>query len=466
MTPPLAVRNLTSTPIVIKRVERFEDPNTLQSKASGHFSGSKHTTSIAPSAPQLGKHANSFQHRDLDIALAPFESYTLTHPGQEQDQNASILSSTTLRLTIESPDGGRYRIDTNPSYTQKSSQSFTPLSPNPPTSYTALFHPSIPTAHLTIHTNHLQDYRKWMSTLPDTLPLSALSIPGTHNSHTHHRALPSVRCQVVDVKTQLENGIRFLDIRVQPAHATDTTKKDLYLVHGAFPVSLTGAKLLAPLLQICYAFLARHPSETIIVSLKREGVGAATDQHLARILQQHYFAPHATNWHTSNTLPYLGAARGKLILLRRYHTEDTADPPGLDATSWPHNATHALLPEPNICIQDFCEIMVPAAIALKATYANEHLVRAAGAIHHIPGVNTDLRHPVPMEALYLNFLSGSNFWKVGCWPGRIARVVNRGAEEWVCGGFHLEAEGEGEGSEVRRAGTGDGSTGVVIMDCG
>ena len=65
-----------------------------------------------------------------------------------------------------------------------------------------------------------------MSKLKDETPLSALSIPGTHNSPTHHTALPSVRCQAVGVKEQLNNGVRFLDLRVQPENADDPSKVD------------------------------------------------------------------------------------------------------------------------------------------------------------------------------------------------------------------------------------------------
>ncbi|KAJ4326126.1 hypothetical protein N0V94_000288 [Neodidymelliopsis sp. IMI 364377] len=268
----LTIRNLTSEPFSISRIERFEDPNTLQSKARGYFFGANNGTSASPSAPELGEHAQSFNHKDLNIALEPFESYTLSGPGNQQDGSGSIQSGSTVRLTIDSASSGRHRIDTNPSYTQRSIQKLTPLSPNPTQTFTALFHPSQPTPHLTIRTDSSIDYKTWMSTLPDTLPISALSIPGTHNSHTYYRALPSVKCQCVDIKTQLENGIRFLDIRAQPTHAHDPSKKDMYLVHGAFPISLTGPKYLSPILDTIYAFLTAHPSETILVSLKREGV--------------------------------------------------------------------------------------------------------------------------------------------------------------------------------------------------
>ncbi|KAJ4341770.1 hypothetical protein N0V87_001433, partial [Didymella glomerata] len=202
----------------------------------------------------------------------------------------------------------------------------------------------------------------------------------------------------------------------------------MYLVHGAFPISLTGPKYLTPILETCYAFLAAHPSETILVSLKREGVGSSTDEHFARILQDHYIGPNASKWHTAPTIPYLSSVRGKCVLVRRYTT--ASDPPsmyssgsGLDATAWPYNCTSAVFPpsQPTFNLQDFCEVLIPAAITQKVQYANEHLVRAAAVTHHIPGTTTDATNPVPPGPLYLNFLSGSNFWKRACWPENIAR---------------------------------------------
>lgn len=41
-------------------------------------------------------------------------------------------------------------------------------------------------------------------------------------------------------------------------------------------------------------------------------------------------------------------------------------------------------------------------------------------------------------------------------------------EEWLCGGHHLEGQADGGGGTdmgIKRAKSGDGSTGVVIMDC-
>ena len=299
MVPLCSVRNLSSTPISVKRIETFLDLSSLQSKSSGYLFISNNTTAAVPTSPSLGQHSRNYTHQDVDITLNPFESYPLEQERQDDARDGTAAPSAILRLTLETLSGERYRIDIHPSYTQKSTRALTPLCSSPSTSYIALFHPSRPTPHLTIHSNHRIKYDKWMAGIPDMMPLSALSIPGTHNSHTHYRALPSVRCQHVDVKTQLDNGIRFLDIRLQPVHATDTTKKDLYLVHGAFPVSLTGPKYFEPVLETCYDFLVAHPSETILISLKREGIGNATDEHLAHILDKHYITPHSSKWYTA-----------------------------------------------------------------------------------------------------------------------------------------------------------------------
>ncbi|KAF2198213.1 1-phosphatidylinositol phosphodiesterase precursor [Delitschia confertaspora ATCC 74209] len=484
MASPLTIRNLTSNPIYLKLIESFEDPNSLQSKPSAFPFASKNISSSAPSAPKLGEHAQTFHRQEPNIQLVPFESYTTKSQSLAEDVRESLLSrSLVLRITIEAPNGDRHRIDTNPTYTQKSSLNFVPLSPAPSHSFRALYHPGTPTSHLTIQDTFLNDLSSWMSLLPSTLPLSAISIPGTHNSHTHYRALPSVRCQSVPVKTQLENGIRFLDIRVMPAQAGKVDKKDLYLVHGAFPVSLTGSKYFEPILETCYDFLDRHKSETILLSLKREGTGSSTDEELSQILDKYYISPHKDKWYLGPEIPYLKDVRGKLVLIRRYkiHESVKTSPEsnyyGLDATSWPHNSTHAI--HGPFCVQDYCEIMKPSMIPEKLGYSKEHLARAAECTAFIPGVNTDKTNPVPSGPLYLNFLSGSNFWNAGTWPEKVSLPINRGIEEWICKSHHLEhpsnleederKEREQEGQNralgvVKRVQQGDGGTGVVVMD--
>lgn len=472
----LTVRNLTESSLHFKQVEVVEDLSSFQSPANDPLWRRSSTSTRAGTAPR-----NDLQCLDLHMNLGPFQSLQLNTAGLLAP--SSSLSTLMLRLTIRDQEDNDYHLDINPSHTQKSSQPCTPLSTLDST-LTALFHPGPPSPHLTLHTNNTINYTKWMSSFPAALPLSALSIPGTHNSHTSYRALPSVRCQLVDIATQFAHGIRFLDIRLQPIHSKDITKKDLLLVHGAFPVSLTGPKYFAPILQTCYAFLSTNPSETIIMSLKREGTGGASDEHFAQVLMNHYITPNASKWYMGDTIPTLGSARGKIVLLRRYKVPLTASSElqGLDATLWPDSAQHALFPSPvpTFCLQDFHAVLEPGLIQAKVGYCNEHLERAGACIHvhnsvKLSGAGDEsgfIEGQGQVQPLYLNFLSASNFWRRACWPENIAKVLNRGVEEWLCRGHGLEAEvtvsagNEGNtGPVTRKVKSGDGVTGIVIMDC-
>jgi len=476
MSSPLTLRNLSSVLVRFAVVETFEDPNTLQSKQS-YFSFAPRNTTSSNSSSKLAEQAQSFIGQRPDIYLSPFESYT-PQINYQNGEDSTQLKTFIIRLTIVADNGQRYRIDVNPTYTQKTWISVVPLSPNPAKLFDAIYHPSSPTSHLTIVDGESLNLSAWMADIPSELPLSAISIPGTHNSHTCYRALPSVRCQAVSVQAQLENGIRFLDIRVVPS--LPDYAKDLALVHGDFPISLTGTKYLEPVLQTCYKFLGDHESECILISLKREGMRKATDEELSQILDKHYITPHKDKWYIGTAVPYLKDVRGKLVLIRRYNIHESlkASPEdhsyGLDATAWPHNSTHAL--HGPFCVQDYCEVMKPAMIPEKSQYSKEHLERAAKCTAFVPGVNTDEKNPVPAGPLYLNFLSGSNFWSMGTWPNKISLRLNRDIEEWICRRHHLEraseleegdtigiAEGNASGV-IKKALQGDGSTGVVVMD--
>src|SRR5205814_5545628 len=113
------------------------------------------------------------------------------------------------------------------------SQNVTALMGDPPHQYTGIFLANI--SLLSIHSS--PELECWMKSVNDSTPISTLSIPGTHNSPACLRALPSIRCQAVSLREQLENGIRFLDVRVE---AENPEKDGLILVHDGFPISLIG----------------------------------------------------------------------------------------------------------------------------------------------------------------------------------------------------------------------------------
>ena len=79
-----------------------------------------------------------------------------------------------------------------------------------------------------------------MNDLPDSLKLSKISIPGTHDSATLH-GCPSIGAgycvtQHMKIPEQLSAGIRFFDIRLKQ---DSTDKKKFYIYHGRAYLDIT-----------------------------------------------------------------------------------------------------------------------------------------------------------------------------------------------------------------------------------
>merc|ERR1719478_1063063 len=99
------------------------------------------------------------------------------------------------------------------------------------------------------------DLSGWMGDiLPDDLPISSVSLPGTHNSASFAIGPPRMaaivaagRCQARDLSAQLRMGVRFLDLRVKPNGA---------LSHG--PINC-GILCLQDAFSVFSAFLRMHP---------------------------------------------------------------------------------------------------------------------------------------------------------------------------------------------------------------
>ncbi|KAK5691242.1 hypothetical protein LTR97_011896 [Elasticomyces elasticus] len=446
---PITIRNLTAQPLTIKLVERYEAPNpkdflpgggfsTLTSNVTGLFGNKSSNKSV-------GDKAQSFTKQDVDVRMEPFS----THPTDIRETERSPTEI--LRLTFQGDGGGKWRIDTpTPSST---SQKLVPLTPEPKHEYTAIY---LPSSHfLAIYES--TNMQCWMRELTDATPLSAISMPGTHNSPTHHAALPSVRCQAVSPREQLENGVRFFDIRVQPTDPDDPKDDGLNLVHGVFPISLTGPKKFRPLVTMILEFLRQNPSETLILSLKREGTGTATDAQLSTILKDHYTNPQ--EWCTQPHVPTLGEARGKIVLVRRFALADRLKGEwdgrgwGLNAENWAYNTPDCTYGD--VRVQDFCEVLETENIDKKIGFCCDHFERAASVVCPVPG------DAAPAGPLYLNFLSASNFWKVGCWPDKIAAKLNPAVTAFLCEKHDIGDKGaDGPGQAVE----GDGGVGIVVCD--
>jgi len=453
MAPPLVtIRNITNVPLTLVLVEHF-DPVEQGFHVKNITHGFAHVTNsigitnstTRRAVPEIPEDATSFKTRELSIPIPPFE---LVHT----DVMAVINDpKERLRLTFQTQMGGKHQMYCPVPTTETAG--LVALAPNPLVRFTGIYLPE--ESFVALFTS--SQPKTWMQALPDNTPLGALSIPGTHNAPTHHQAPPSVRCQAVSPLEQLRNGVRFFDIRVQVPEPYDPGSDRLNLVHAVFPISLTGNKLFRDLYNACREFLNNNPSETLVMSIKREGSGKGTDEQLSRILKSHYTNPR--EWFTQPRVPTLAESRGKIVLVRRF----ALDPPlreewggtgwGIDGQTWADNTPCNTCPSGDLCVQDFYEVLETPSIDQKITYARDQLERSGCCTFDSSHMQVENNQKIP---LYINFLSASNFWKVGCWPEKIAARVNPAIVKHLCEEHMLQP-----GGGVKE---GDWSTGVVVAD--
>ncbi|WP_102407729.1 phosphatidylinositol-specific phospholipase C [Parabacteroides bouchesdurhonensis] len=171
-------------------------------------------------------------------------------------------------------------------------------------------------------------YSTWMKNIDDSTPLCKISIPGTHDSGASQHGGVGIITQDISIPTQLRQGIRCFDIRLQ---AMDNNKLGIY--HGPFFQDIYWEE---NVLTEFIDFLKRNPSETLIVFLKKEN-GKITDYaHLLSVIlekpeYQTYFM------HDFRSDITLGNCRGKILFLHRDHAMDNY--PGAECSGWEDNAT-------------------------------------------------------------------------------------------------------------------------------
>ena len=107
-------------------------------------------------------------------------------------------------------------------------------------------------------------------------------------------------------------------------------------------------------------------------------------------------------------------------------------------------------------MQDYYEVLETESIDKKIRYSEAQLDRSAACMCILPSMGTQgADGPARKQPIYLNFLSASNFWKVGCWPERIAARLNPAIVDYLCR-KHNEPD---SGKQI-----GDGCTGIVVCD--
>ncbi|KVE93521.1 phosphatidylinositol diacylglycerol-lyase [Burkholderia vietnamiensis] len=192
-----------------------------------------------------------------------------------------------------------------------------------------------------------------MSALDDARPLHTLTLPGSHDTCAYTVDDPLVRTQRAPLAAQLAHGVRLLDIRCR--HRCDTF--DIH--HGAIALGMSFDDVLAD----CARFLAAHPRECIVMSVKDEWPAHACTRGFDATFDAHRARHPALRWHAGRALPALGGVRGAIVLLRRFRS---GRPLGIDLSAWPDNATFTIEhPDASFVIQDEYRVPVVGSIQYK-----------------------------------------------------------------------------------------------------
>ena len=168
--------------------------------------------------------------------------------------------------------------------------------------------------------------KRWMTALPDNMPLHDLLIPGTHDSAADEAygwavlAPQATKTQNRDIPAQLAGGVRALDIRVNGG-------ADMYVVHGDVQV---GGHVEDVALNPVRDFLRDNPGETVILLFKSD-TGGYTEPYMSNALS--IFAKYLDYLYTGDlSTARIGDLRGKMVVLTRNRVNGFYG--GADFTNW------------------------------------------------------------------------------------------------------------------------------------
>lgn len=150
----------------------------------------------------------------------------------------------------------------------------------------------------------------WMSKVSDDVNILDLSIPGTHDSGAQHSiADVAGKCQDLSISSQLEIGVRFLDLRLQ------LVNDEFRVVHSFVDQDLKFETVVEDL----YSFIKNYNSEFLIISIKEDNSGVNStisfDQALIKALKPY---EDVFMLNESKLPKTLGDARSKIYILSRF----------------------------------------------------------------------------------------------------------------------------------------------------
>jgi len=227
----------------------------------------------------------------------------------------------------------------------------------------------------------------WMSTLPDSMKMSYMSLPGTHDSMARFGG-DSVQTQVMDLQTQLMAGIRVLDIRILFEANTFDLCRGIIPQPGNFDT----------VMQTVSNFLQQYPRETVFMRIKDETNGllnTMTFEEVFSVYHSRYSYVFWNNTHPESKAgpvnPTLGELRGKVVVLQDFTASQSY---GLA-----YNSLNA---------QDNYNLTTNWDLYNKWTNVKDQLALAnlVGQLC-LPGISCMTLLPGNENKLYINYLSGA-----------------------------------------------------------
>jgi len=225
----------------------------------------------------------------------------------------------------------------------------------------------------------------WMSKVPDDQSLALMTIPGTHQSCARYGGVYS-ECQTMSITEQLNNGIRFFDIRCR-------VMGDAYTIHHEM---MYQEMVFGGVLDECMEFLNNHPNETILMKIKQE-YSKASDYEFIEIFNNYKTkkgyknVAYGDKMFISYSVPNLKEVRGKIVIISQVA--------GLPGIQWP-----------SVNVQDDYWVSSIFGISEKFDKVKKHLGTAAQ------------EHSRGNRKLHANFASGASYF---AFPYIIARSVNK-----------------------------------------
>ncbi|KAF8415897.1 PLC-like phosphodiesterase [Boletus edulis BED1] len=171
-----------------------------------------------------------------------------------------------------------------------------------------------------------RDTSCFLASIPDSVPLSCLMLPGTHETMALY-GWPISQCQYKPLDTQLHAGIRVTDIRLSIIDGR------LIAYHGIFPEFTPFADILVTL----HNFLTSPStaSETVVVSIKQEDWDTELFPQLVH--DEIVASPGGLQmWFLENRIPNLGEVRGKAVMFSRFGSDGCTN--GIHPPIWPDSA--------------------------------------------------------------------------------------------------------------------------------